>query len=72
MSWERDGTIHGLRAPKGAGPAGGLGLIPVIGGGMVFIAFLTENAAENWSALHIEKTLAAALRRGPWGLPCWR
>jgi MFS family permease len=67
MAWERDGTIHGLRAPKGAGRGGGLGLIPLIGGGMVFIAFLTENAAENWSALHIEKTLGGSPQEGAMG-----
>jgi MFS family permease len=63
---ERDGTIHGLRRPKGAG-AGHLGLIPVIGGGIVLIAFLTENAAENWSALHIEQTLGGSPAQGAAG-----
>lgn len=63
---ERDGTIHGLRKPKD-GSAGRLGLIPVIGGGIVLIAFLTENAAENWSALHIEKTLGGSPEEGAMG-----
>ncbi len=63
---ERDGTIHGLLRPKGAG-AGHLGLIPVIGGGIVLIAFLTENAAENWSALHIEQTLGGSPAQGSAG-----
>ena len=63
---ERDGTIHGLRRPRGAG-AGRLGLIPVIGGGIVMIAFLTENAAENWSALHIEQTLGGSPAEGAAG-----
>jgi predicted MFS family arabinose efflux permease len=66
MTWERDGTIHGLRKPKD-GSAGRLGLIPVIGGGIVLIAFLTENAAENWSALHIEKTLGGSPEEGAMG-----
>jgi MFS family permease len=65
-SWERDGTIHGLKRPKG-GFAGRLGLIPVIGGGIVLIAFLTENAAESWSALHIEKTLGGSPTQGAMG-----
>ena len=56
LAFEADGRIDGLRHPKGE-KASGLGLIPVIGGGIVLIAFLTENAAENWSALHIELTL---------------
>ena len=65
-TFERDGTIHGLRRPKGAG-AGRLGWIPVIGGGIVLIAFLTENAAENWSALHIEQTLGGSPAEGAMG-----
>ena len=66
MTLEREGTIHGLRKPKD-GTAGRLGLIPVIGGGIVLIAFLTENAAENWSALHIEKTLGGRPEEGAMG-----
>lgn len=62
---ERDGTIHGLRRPQGAG--GSLGILPVIGGGIVLIAFLTENAAENWSALHIEQTLGGSPAQGAMG-----
>lgn len=63
---ERDGRIEGLRAPKD-GSGGGLGLVPVIGGAMVLVAFLTENAAENWSALHIEKTLGGSPEQGSMG-----
>ncbi len=63
---ERDGRIHGLVRAKGA-KAIGLGLVPVVGGGMVFIAFLTENAAENWSALHIEETLGGSPQEGAMG-----
>lgn len=66
LTFERDGAIHGLRKPKD-GTAGRLGLIPVIGGGIVLIAFLTENAAENWSALHIEKTLGGSPEEGAMG-----
>ena len=66
LTLEKDGRIDGLaRPPKGSGP--GLGLVPVIGGGMVFIAFLTENAAENWSALHIEQTLGGSPAHGALG-----
>ncbi len=63
---ERDGRIEGLHAPKD-GSGGGLGLVPVIGGAMVLVAFLTENAAENWSALHIEKTLGGSPEQGSMG-----
>jgi MFS family permease len=65
-TFEADGRIDGLRRPKDRATAG-LGLVPLIGGGMVFIAFLTENAAENWSALHIEKTLGGSPAHGAMG-----
>ncbi|VDC28377.1 MFS transporter [Pseudogemmobacter humi] len=65
LTWERDGTVHGLKRPEGGGP--GLGPVPLIGGGMVLIAFLTENAAEGWSALHIEKTLGGSPGEGALG-----
>lgn len=64
---ERDGTITGLRRPDNLAGGGGLGLVPVIGGGMILIAFLTENAAESWSALHIEKTLGGSPEQGALG-----
>ena len=66
LTWERDGTIHGLRPPKGQAAAP-LGWLPLIGGGIVLVAFLTENAAENWSALHIEKTLGGSPAEGAMG-----
>lgn len=59
MTIERDGTIEGLRTPKDKALAA-LGWVPVIGGGIVLVSFLTENAAENWSALHIEQTLGGS------------
>ena len=65
-TWERDGQIDGLRRPKGPGVAG-LGLLPILGGGVVLIAFMTENAAEAWSALHIEKTLGGSPSEGAMG-----
>ncbi len=66
LALERDGTIDGLRRPKD-GSGGRLGWVPVIGGGIVLIAFMTENAAENWSALHIEKTLGGSPAEGAAG-----
>ena len=66
FAWERDGTIHGLLRAKD-GSSGRLGLLPLIGGGIVLIAFLTENAAESWSALHIEKTLGGSPNQGAMG-----
>ncbi len=66
LTIERDGRIHGLTRPRGDKGAS-LGLVPVIGGGMVLIAFMTENAAENWSALHIEKTLGGSPAEGAMG-----
>lgn len=66
LTLERDGRIEGLRKPKD-GSAGRLGWVPVIGGGIVLIAFMTENAAEYWSALHIEKTLGGSPEQGALG-----
>ncbi|WP_333818348.1 MFS transporter [Tabrizicola sp.] len=66
LTLERDGRIEGLRKPKD-GSARALGWVPVIGGGIVLIAFMTENAAENWSALHIEKTLGGSPEEGALG-----
>ncbi len=66
FTYEADGRIEGLRKPEGRG-AGRLGMIPVIGGSIVLIAFLSENAAENWSALHIEQTLGGSPADGAMG-----
>lgn len=66
MAFEPDGRIDGLSRPKGE-TASGLGWVPVIGGGIVLIAFLTENAAESWSALHIEQTLGGSPALGAAG-----
>lgn len=66
LTLERDGRIDGLARPKNR-VGSGLGLVPVIGGGIVFIAFLTENAAENWSALHIEQSLGGSPAHGALG-----
>jgi MFS family permease len=66
LTLDRDGRIEGLRKPRD-GSALPLGLVPVIGGGIVLIAFMTENAAENWSALHIEKTLGGSPKEGAAG-----
>lgn len=63
---EKDGRIDGLTRPKDRADRG-LGLIPVIGGAMILIAFLTENAAESWSALHIEQTLGGNPAEGAFG-----
>ena len=65
LTWEAEGRIEGLARPRTGGA--GLGLVPLIGGGIVLIAFLTENAAENWSALHIEQTLGGSPSEGALG-----
>lgn len=66
LTIERDGAIHSLRKPQD-GTSAQLGWLPFIGGGIVLVAFLTENAAENWSALHIEKTLGGSPSDGAMG-----
>jgi len=57
---ERDGRIEGMgRGAAGEGPAGGVGVVPWLAGGLVLVAFLSENAAEAWSALYVERDLGA-------------
>jgi MFS family permease len=66
LSFERNGAIDGLGKPKdGSSPA--LGRATMIGGAIVMIAFLSENAAESWSALHIEQTLGGSPAQGAFG-----
>ena len=66
LSYERNGAVTGLDRPKERSAAH-LGLVPVIGGAMIFIAFLTENASESWSALYIEQTLDGSPTQGALG-----
>lgn len=66
LTVEKDGSVRSLARPADRDERG-LGLVPLIGGGIVLIAFLTENAAESWSALHIEKTLHAPPGEGALG-----
>jgi MFS family permease len=42
-------------------------VVPLIGGAIVLIAFMSEHAAEAWSALHIEKTLGGSPAEGAMG-----
>jgi len=64
---ERDGRILGLSRPEPGAAGRHLGWLPVLGGGVVLIAFLSENAAESWSALHIERTLGGSPAEGAAG-----
>lgn len=65
MAWERAGRIDGMaRAPGVPVP---LGPVPWLAGLLVLAAFLTENAAEAWSALYLERDLGAAAGAGAAG-----
>lgn len=66
LTIERNGRIDGLERP-GDGRAARLGWVPLVGGLMALVAFTAENAAENWSALHIEKTLGGSPAAGSAG-----
>jgi MFS family permease len=66
MAYETDGRIDGLGKPKD-GSASALGRATIIGGVIVLIAFLSENAAESWSALHVEQTLGGSPAQGAMG-----
>lgn len=65
LTAERGPDINGF--DRTTGLTGRLGMLPVWGGLIVLIAFLSENAAENWSALHIERTLGGSVREGSFG-----
>jgi len=66
-SIERDGWIDGF----GRGAAGRvrlrLGMVPWLAGFVILVAFLTENAAEAWSALYIERDLGGGTGAGSAG-----
>ncbi|SEM66191.1 Major Facilitator Superfamily protein [Pseudorhodobacter antarcticus] len=66
FTWDAAGRIDGLRRPTDKAAAA-LGTLPLIGGAIVLVAFMTENAAESWSALHIEKTLGGSPAQGALG-----
>lgn len=66
FTWDVAGRIEGLARPKDKAAAA-LGTLPLIGGAIVLVAFMTENAAESWSALHIEKTLGGSPAQGALG-----
>jgi MFS family permease len=66
LTWDAAGRIDGLRRPADKAAAA-LGTLPLIGGAIVLVAFMTENAAESWSALHIEKTLGGTPAQGALG-----
>ncbi len=59
-AWERDGRIDGLSRPARGAPGAALGALPLLGGAVVLIAFLSENAA------------AAARPKARQARPCWR
>jgi MFS family permease len=65
LAIERGAGINGFARERGARVM--LGAVPVWGGLIVLIAFTTENAAESWSALHIERTLGAERGEGSLG-----
>ena len=65
VATESGAGINGFA--RESGTKGRMGRVPLWGGLIVLIAFMSENAAENWSALHIERTLGAARGMGSFG-----
>ncbi|MCC5969364.1 MAG: MFS transporter [Pararhodobacter sp.] len=59
--WGGGGGGAGGRAP------GRLGMVPWLAGLLILVAFLTENAAEAWSALYIERDLGGGTGAGSAG-----
>lgn len=63
---ERDGWHVAPDAPDGAGHDGlWRAVLPVAA--ILFLAFVSENATDNWSALHIERTLGGPAGDGGFG-----
>lgn len=67
LALERDGTIHGLRPVNGTPRDDPRRLLPLIGGAIVIAAYLAETSAQNWGALHIEKSLGGSPAEGAFG-----
>ncbi|GAB4268021.1 MAG: MFS transporter [Pararhodobacter sp.] len=65
-SHERDGGIEGLGG-AGAGKRAAPGRVAWLGGALVLIGLMAENAVEAWSALFIERDLGGATGAGSLG-----
>lgn len=65
LTFEGGTRVNGFE--RGAGMGARLGWVPFWGGIIVLIAFMSENAAETWSALHIERTLGGTVTEGSFG-----
>ncbi len=65
LTFEGGARVNGFE--RGTGLGARLGPVPIWGGIIVLIAFMSENAAENWSALHIERTLGGTVTEGSFG-----
>ena len=65
LAIERGPGITGFTRDRSAGRR--LGRLPLWGGLVVMVAFMTENASEMWSALHIERSLGGAPAEGSMG-----
>lgn len=65
LAIERGHGVNGFA--RSVREAGGLGMLPVWGGLIAMIAFMAENSSENWSALHIERTLGGSKHEGSFG-----
>lgn len=64
---KRDGRPETVSAEDDGGAGNRLGQVPLVGGLIILIAFLADNATEAWSALHIERTLGGARGLGSYG-----
>jgi len=65
LAIERGQGVNGFA--RSVATKGGLGMLPVWGGLIAMIAFMAENSSENWSALHIERTLGGSKHEGSFG-----
>lgn len=67
VSHEQDGAIEGLGDTPGGERPPAMGWVPVLGGVLILTAIMAENAVEAWSAVFIERDLAAGVGAGSLG-----
>jgi MFS family permease len=67
LAWMAVGRVVALAQPAPAAPAQMPARLVWLAGALVFFAFLTEAAAEGWSALHLERGLGASAQQGALG-----
>jgi hypothetical protein len=67
LSAERDGAVEGMMPGRDGAGRAGVGAVAWLGGGLILVGLMAENAIEAWSALFVERDLGATLGAGSLG-----